>query len=198
MLDAVIDFLPSPLDVPAVEGRNPRNEEEVIERHPRRKRPVRGARVQGRGAPVLRSPHLHPRLLGSPRLGRPGRQLDQGQEGAHREDLPDARQQGEPGRLGHRGQHLRRDRPQGHDHGRHAVRPPRQPGRPRVDDVPEPGHRGRDRAQDQGRPGEARHGHPEARRRRPPPSAPSSTPPRRVRPSSRAWASCTSTSSSTA
>ncbi|GAA1516196.1 elongation factor G [Agromyces terreus] len=33
MLDAVIDFLPSPLDVPAVEGRNPRNEEEVIERH---------------------------------------------------------------------------------------------------------------------------------------------------------------------
>ena len=30
----VIDFLPSPLDVPAVEGRNPRNEDEVIERHP--------------------------------------------------------------------------------------------------------------------------------------------------------------------
>src|SRR5688572_5415226 len=34
MLDAVIVFLPSPLDVPAVEGRNPRNEDEVIERHP--------------------------------------------------------------------------------------------------------------------------------------------------------------------
>ncbi|WP_159600515.1 elongation factor G [Agromyces humi] len=34
MLDAVIDFLPSPLDVPAVEGRNPRNEDEIIERHP--------------------------------------------------------------------------------------------------------------------------------------------------------------------
>lgn len=34
MLDAVVDFLPSPLDVPAVEGRNPRNEDEVIERHP--------------------------------------------------------------------------------------------------------------------------------------------------------------------
>jgi elongation factor G len=33
MLDAVIDYLPSPLDVPAVEGRNPRNEDEVIERH---------------------------------------------------------------------------------------------------------------------------------------------------------------------
>ncbi|MFF2369861.1 elongation factor G [Agromyces sp. NPDC058110] len=33
MLDAVIDYLPSPLDVPAVEGRNPRNEDEIIERH---------------------------------------------------------------------------------------------------------------------------------------------------------------------
>lgn len=39
MLDAVVDFLPSPLDVPAVEGRNPRNEEEIIERHPDSKDP---------------------------------------------------------------------------------------------------------------------------------------------------------------
>jgi elongation factor G len=31
---------------------------------PRRQRPVRGAGVQGRRAPVLRSPDLHPRLLG--------------------------------------------------------------------------------------------------------------------------------------
>ena len=34
MLDAVVDFLPSPLDVPAIEGRDPRDEEKVIERHP--------------------------------------------------------------------------------------------------------------------------------------------------------------------
>ncbi|MDN4616227.1 elongation factor G [Leifsonia sp. F6_8S_P_1B] len=33
MLDAVIDYLPSPLDVPAIEAHNPRNEEEVILRH---------------------------------------------------------------------------------------------------------------------------------------------------------------------
>lgn len=39
MLDAVVDFLPSPLDVPAVEGRNPRNEDEIIERHPDAKDP---------------------------------------------------------------------------------------------------------------------------------------------------------------
>jgi len=34
MLDAVIDYLPSPLDVPATEGTDPRDEEKVIERHP--------------------------------------------------------------------------------------------------------------------------------------------------------------------
>ncbi|QIK82728.1 elongation factor G [Sanguibacter sp. HDW7] len=34
MLDAVIDYLPSPLDVPAIEGSSPRDEEIKIERHP--------------------------------------------------------------------------------------------------------------------------------------------------------------------
>jgi elongation factor G len=33
MLDAVIDYLPSPLDVPAIKGHAPDDEEEVIERH---------------------------------------------------------------------------------------------------------------------------------------------------------------------
>jgi elongation factor G len=34
MLDAVIDYLPSPLDVPAVEGRDVRDAEKIVERHP--------------------------------------------------------------------------------------------------------------------------------------------------------------------
>jgi len=34
MLDAVVDYLPSPLDVPATEGTDPRDEETKIERHP--------------------------------------------------------------------------------------------------------------------------------------------------------------------
>ena len=34
MLDAVIDYLPSPLDVPATEGTDPRDPEKVLERHP--------------------------------------------------------------------------------------------------------------------------------------------------------------------
>ncbi|MFJ6677593.1 elongation factor G [Microbacterium sp. NPDC091382] len=34
MLDAVVDYLPSPLDVPAIEAHDPKDEEKVIERHP--------------------------------------------------------------------------------------------------------------------------------------------------------------------
>ncbi|WP_179872979.1 elongation factor G [Microcella indica] len=34
MLDAVIDYLPSPLDVPAVEGHDVRDAEKIVERHP--------------------------------------------------------------------------------------------------------------------------------------------------------------------
>jgi len=34
MLDAVIDYLPNPLDVPAIEGHDVRDEEKMIERHP--------------------------------------------------------------------------------------------------------------------------------------------------------------------
>ncbi|MCL1799856.1 MAG: elongation factor G [Promicromonosporaceae bacterium] len=34
MLDAVVDYLPSPLDVPAIDGVNPKNPDEIVERHP--------------------------------------------------------------------------------------------------------------------------------------------------------------------
>jgi elongation factor G len=34
MLDAVVDYLPSPVDVPAMEGHAPGNEDEKVERHP--------------------------------------------------------------------------------------------------------------------------------------------------------------------
>ncbi|SEB40395.1 translation elongation factor 2 (EF-2/EF-G) [Paramicrobacterium humi] len=34
MLDAVVDYLPSPLDVPAIEAHDPRDEEKIILRHP--------------------------------------------------------------------------------------------------------------------------------------------------------------------
>ncbi len=40
MLDAVIDYLPSPLDVPAIEGFKPNHPEKVIERHPNNDDPL--------------------------------------------------------------------------------------------------------------------------------------------------------------
>ncbi|MBX3088890.1 MAG: elongation factor G, partial [Cryobacterium sp.] len=39
MLDAVVDYLPNPLDIGAIEGHDPRNEETIIERHPDPKDP---------------------------------------------------------------------------------------------------------------------------------------------------------------
>lgn len=39
MLDAVVDYLPSPLDVPAIEAHDPKDEEVVIERHADREEP---------------------------------------------------------------------------------------------------------------------------------------------------------------
>jgi elongation factor G len=39
MLDAVVDYLPSPLDVPATEGHDIRDEDKVVERHPDPKDP---------------------------------------------------------------------------------------------------------------------------------------------------------------
>src|ERR1700759_3110380 len=40
LLDAVVDFLPSPLDVPPIEGHNPDNMEEVVVRHADDKEPL--------------------------------------------------------------------------------------------------------------------------------------------------------------
>ena len=39
MLDAVVDYLPNPLDVPAIQGFDPRDESKIVERHPDPKDP---------------------------------------------------------------------------------------------------------------------------------------------------------------
>ena len=66
MLDAVVDYLPSPLDVPPARPRAGKKDEEIVATADRRA--VRGARVQDRDAPVLRQADLHPGLLGQGRL----------------------------------------------------------------------------------------------------------------------------------
>ena len=62
LLDAVIDYLPSPLDVPPIQGIDPKTEAELDARAVAR-RAVLGARVQGDVRPVRRQAHVLPRLL---------------------------------------------------------------------------------------------------------------------------------------
>ena len=152
LLDAVVDYLPSPLDVPPIEGIKP---DTRPARDPRAvgRRAVLGAGVQDHERPVRRHADLRPHLFGQARDRVAGHELGQGQEGKGRPHAADAcqRPRGHPGRL--RRRHRRAGRSQGHHHRRYFVR--RQcADHPRADGIPRSGHRGRGRAQDQGRPGE--------------------------------------------
>ena len=68
LLDAVIDYLPSPLDVPPVVGHAPGAGLRLAGDHPsgRRLRAVRGARFQDHGRPLRRQADVLPRLFRAP------------------------------------------------------------------------------------------------------------------------------------
>ena len=162
LLDAIVDYLPSPLDVPPVSGIDPKSSEEA--RAPARARgAVRSARIQGHDRPVRRQAHVLPRVLGPGQGRRPRPQRDERQDGADRPHPPDAREPPRGAGGDRRGRDRRRGRAQVHDHRRHARRRLRAD-RARVDGVPRSRHLGRDRAEDEGRPGQALGGAPAARR----------------------------------
>ena len=196
LLDAVVNYLPSPLDIPPVKGIDPsKKDKPEIERKAVRRRALQRARLQDPQRPA-RQPDVLPRLLGQGRERHDGAQLDARQARAHRPHPAHAREQARRGAGGRRGQHLRRRRLPRHAHGRHALRR-EAPDPARADDLPGAGHLDRDRAEDEGRRREARRRSAEARRRKTRASA--STPTKRAaRPSSAGWASSTSRSSSTA
>ena len=81
LLDAVIDYLPSPLDVPPMQGIDPKTGDEIT-REPVARRAVLGARVQGDVRPVRRQADLFPRLLRDDQGGRPRPEHDDGQDRA--------------------------------------------------------------------------------------------------------------------
>ena len=67
LLDAVVDFLPSPLDVPSITGIDPDKKDRddaSIERPASDDAPFSRAGVQDHDRPVRRSAHVLPRLLG--------------------------------------------------------------------------------------------------------------------------------------
>ena len=76
LLDAVVDFLPSPLDIPPVEGLDPRSKEGRDDPAPgRRRRAVCRACLQDHDRPVRRSAHVLPRLLRRAAIGVVGRRM---------------------------------------------------------------------------------------------------------------------------
>ena len=194
LLDAIVD-------VPAQPDRPPAGHRPVGEGQRRgraqavRRRAVRGAGVQDHVRPPRRQAHLLPGLLGHAREGLAGGQHHHGLQGAHRAHPADARQPPRRRRRRHDRRHRRGHRPQEHPHRRHADHAGRRD-HARAARVPRAGDPRRGRAEDQGRPGEdvARPSRRCPRRTRRSRSAPTWTP---ARPSSRAWASCTSRSSST-
>ena len=93
MLDAVVRYLPSPLDVDAIQGHAVGDEDKVIERQPSEDEPFSALAFK-----IMSDPHLgkltYIRLYsGLPGHRHPGAQQHQGPQGADRQDLPDARQQ---------------------------------------------------------------------------------------------------------
>ena len=127
MLDAVVDYLPSPLDVPPVEGTDVDDPTKVLIAQRVRQRAVRGAGVQDHDRPVRRPVGVLPRLLRHAEIGRIRVQRGQGPQGADRPAAAHARQQarGHPGDSG--GRHLRGGGSANGFDGRHDLRrrPPR-------------------------------------------------------------------------
>ena len=151
--------------LPAVAARDSRDDRHRPERRRRRddraagqgRRAAVGAGVQDHDRPVRRSAHVHPRVLGRHDVGHGGLQLDQAEDRAHRPPAEDAREQARGNQGSLRGRHRRGRRPEVRLDRRHGVRR-EEAGHPRGDGLPGAGHLARDRAEDEVRPGKARHG----------------------------------------
>ena len=114
LLDAVVDYLPSPLDVPPVDGRRPRHRASRSSARPRDDEPFAGAGLQDHDRPVRRPAGLLPGLLGHDRDRRHGAQRRQAaRRSAIGRLLQMHANKREERRRGLRRRHRRRGRPQG-------------------------------------------------------------------------------------
>ena len=80
LLDAIVDYMPAPTDIPPIAGINPETGEEDH----------RGARIQDHDGPVRRQARILPRILRYPRWRLLRVQLHEGQERAYRPYPADA------------------------------------------------------------------------------------------------------------
>ena len=166
LLDAVVKYLPSPLDIDGIVGHSVKDEDEEIVRKPSDDEPFSGLAYK-----IASDPHLGKLIYVRVYSGK----LEAGstvvnsvngrKERIGKVYQMHANKREEIASVG-AGQIVAvmglKDTKTGH-----TLCDPQNPVDPRVDDVPGPGDRGRDRAQDQGRPGEARHRDPAPLRRGP-------------------------------
>ena len=155
LLDAVVDYLPSPLDIPPMHGDNPDTGNDEV-RTASDDEPFTALAFKIMTDPVRRVAHVPARLLRRARRPAPyvfnsvkGRKERVGRllkmHANKREEIKEV----------YAGDICAAVGPPRHDDGRHALR--RGPAdRPRAHAVPRAGHLDRDRAEDEGRPGEAR------------------------------------------
>ena len=144
MLNAVIDFLPTPLDVPAYMGFRPGDETETrdIARSADDAQPFSGLAFKIMNDPFVGSLTFTRIYSGVDQEGRPAAELDQGQARAGRAHDDDARDQPRGDRRGLRRRHHRAGGAEGHHHRRHALRSA-EAGGAGDDDLPGAGDRDR-------------------------------------------------------
>ena len=166
LLDAVVKYLPSPLDIDAIVGHKVNDEDVSIERQPSDDQPFSGLAYK-----IATDPHLGKLIYVRVYSGK----LEAGtsvlnsvsgrKERIGKVYQMHANKREEIASVG-AGQIVAvmglKDTKTGHTLVRSA-----EPRRTRIDDVPGPGDRGRHRAEDQERPGEVGHGHSAVVRRRP-------------------------------
>ena len=123
VLDAVAAYLPSPADVPPVEGVDPEEARRQARPQARARRAVLRPGVQDSGRPARRSA-LRPRLFRPAEGQQPRAQSGQGQEGERAATVADPGRPPQAGRRGRGRRHHRHRRPAPLGHRRHALRAP--------------------------------------------------------------------------
>ena len=158
LLDAVVDYLPSPLDIPPIEGIDPQHGASRCSASSDDDEPFSGPGVQDHDRPVRRPARLLPGLLRARRVGR--RRCCNSKKGSNerigrllkmhankREEISEVWAGDIAAAVGLKNVTTG-----------DTICDPKTPGGAGVDELPRAGDRGLDRAEDQGRPGEAGHG----------------------------------------
>ncbi len=121
LLDAVVDYLPSPLDVPETHGLNPDNGEKIF-RNADDKEPFSALAFKIMADPVRRTADIYPRLFWAAQDRRLRAERAHHQDRTHWAFAEDARQQARRDQRDSGGRHLRCRGFEERRHGRHDLR----------------------------------------------------------------------------